>query len=123
MTLAHRLVLRVVRDSLVQQGGWWRCAGPPPRCWMRARALAGSPVRAAVRDVPEQMTALWQAAAGLAGTSGELEAALLRLRLWALYHLGQLGDSMPQAIAVGEPLVRDAERVLGPDHPRHPGLG
>ena len=46
-----------------------------------------------------------------------LEAALLRLRLWALYHLNELGDSMPQAIAVGEPLLDDAERVLGPDHP------
>ena len=50
-------------------------------------------------------------------TSGELEAALLRLRLWALYHLNELGDSAPQAIAVGEPLLEDAERVLGPDHP------
>ena len=33
----------------------------------RARALAGSLDRLAVRDIPEQVTALWQAAAGLAG--------------------------------------------------------
>jgi hypothetical protein len=31
------------------------------------------------------------------------------------YHLDQLGDSTSQAIAVGEPLIVDAERILGPD--------
>jgi len=79
----------------------------------RARALDGSLDRAAVRDVPEQVTALGQAAAGLAGGPGELEAILLRLRRWALYLLNQLGDSAAQAIAVGEPLLKDAGRVLG----------
>ena len=34
-----------------------------------------------------------------------------------LYHLVELGDSMPQAIVLGEPLVADLERMLGPDHP------
>ena len=60
---------------------------------------------------------MWQAAARLAGASGELETVLLRLRLWALYHLGKLGDSAAQAIAVGKPLTADFERMLGPDHP------
>ena len=31
--------------------------------------------------------------------------------------LGYLGDSMAQAIVIGERLVADQERVLGPDHP------
>jgi tetratricopeptide (TPR) repeat protein len=62
------------------------------------------------------VTALCQAVAGLDGSSREVEAALLVLRMWALYHLNELGDSMTQAIAVGEPLLDDAERVLGPDH-------
>ena len=35
----------------------------------------------------------------------------------ALYHLNELGDSAPQAVAVGEPLIEDLKRVLGPDHP------
>ena len=83
----------------------------------RAAALEGSPDRAAVRDVPEQVTALCRAAAGLADGSGELEAALVALRLWALYYLNELGDSAAQAIAVGEPVLGDVERVLGPDHP------
>lgn len=56
---------------------------------------------------------MWQAAAGLAGAPGELEAALLRLRLWALYYLGELGDSAAQAIAVGESLIEDAEQGAG----------
>ena len=115
---AHRLVLRVVRDTLVQRGRLAAvCRAAALVLEARAGALAGSLDRAAVRDVPEQATALGQAAAGLAGASGELEAVLLRLRLWALYYLNELGDSAAQAIAVGEPLLQDAERMLGPDHP------
>ncbi len=34
-----------------------------------------------------------------------------------LHHLVELGDSMPRAIAVGEPLIANLERTLGPDHP------
>ncbi len=116
--IAHRLVLRVVRDTLVQQGRLAALCGAAASVLdARAGALAGSPDRAAVRDVPKQVMALWHATAGLAGASSELDAALLGLRLWALHHLNELGDSMPQAIAVGEPLLEDAERVLGPDHP------
>ena len=116
--ITHRLVLRVVRDRLAAQGRLAAmCRAAASVLDAYAGALAGSPDRAAVRDVPEQVTALCQAATGVAGTSGELEAALLRLRLWALHHLGELGDSIPQAIAVGEPLLADAERLLGPDHP------
>ena len=117
--IAHRLVLRVVRDTLVQQGRLAaECRAVASVLDARARALAGSLDRAAVRDIPEQVTALWHATGGLAGTSGELDAALLlRLRLWALHHLNELGDSMLQAIAVGEPLLDDAERVLGADDP------
>jgi Tetratricopeptide repeat len=115
--LAHRLVLRVVRERLAYQGR------PAPVCQAaasildaHATALAGSQDRPAVRDVPEQVAALQQVAAGLVGAPGELEATLLRLRLWTLYHLNELGDSTAQAIVVGEPLVEDSERVLGLDH-------
>lgn len=115
--IAHRLVLRVIRERLVQQGRLAEvCQAAAAVLEARAYALQGSPDRAAVRDVPEQVAALRQAAGGLAGSSGELEADLLGLRFWALYHLSQLGDSMLQAIAVGEPLLEDTERVLGPDH-------
>jgi tetratricopeptide (TPR) repeat protein len=118
--LAHRLVLRVVRERLAQQGRLTAvCRGAASVLDAHAVALAGSLDRLAVRDVPEQVAALLQTAAGLADEARALESALLRLRLrlWALYHLRQLGDSAAQAIAVGEPLVEDSERLLGPDHP------
>ena len=52
-----------------------------------------------------------------AEADGELAWVLLRLRFIALYHLIELRDSAPQAIAIGEPLTADLERLLGPDHP------
>jgi tetratricopeptide (TPR) repeat protein len=116
--IAHRLVLRVLRERLAQQGRLavvWRAAATVLNT--RGRVLAWSLDWPAVRDVPEQVAALQQTAAGLPGGAGELEAVVLGLRSWALHHLFVLGDSARQAIAVGEPLVEDSERVLGPDHP------
>ena len=67
--VAHRLVLRVVRERLVQQGRLAVvCRAAASLLDTHARVLQGSRDRAAVRDVPEQVTALWQAAAGLAST-------------------------------------------------------
>jgi hypothetical protein len=118
VAVAHRLVLRVVRERLAQQGRLAAvCRAAATVLQARAGALVGSRDRLAVRDVPEQAAALQQAAAGLASEAGELEAAMLGLRLWALYHLNELGDSARRAIAVGKPLVEDSERLLGPDHP------
>jgi hypothetical protein len=62
--------------------------------------------------------ALWDSAAWLAAEGGdELARMLLRLRLRAVYYLNELAGSARQAIAAGEPLVVESERVLGPDHP------
>ena len=64
--IAHRLVLRVVRERLAQQGRLAAvCRAAASVLEARAEALAGSPDRAAVRDVPEQVAALQQAAAGV----------------------------------------------------------
>jgi len=115
---AHRLVLRVVRDTLVQQERLAAvCRAAVAVLDAHVGSLADSLDRAAVRDVPEQVTALWQAAPKTADGRGELEAVLLRLRLEALHLLNRLGDNSAQAIAVGGPLLQDAEQVLGPDHP------
>ena len=46
-----------------------------------------------------------------------LARILLRPRFLALHHLIELGDSMPHAIAIGEPLTADLERLLGPAIP------
>ena len=37
----------------------------------------------------------------------------MRLRFLALYHLIELGDSMPHAIAIGEPLTRGPRAGAG----------
>ena len=116
---AHRLVLRVVRDGLARQGRLAAvCRDAAAVLDIRAGALAGSLDRVAVRDIPEQVTALREHAPSYAsGASEELASMLLGLRLAALYHLVALGDSTAQAIVAGETVVADFERVLGPDHP------
>ena len=117
--MMHRLVAQVVRDGLVRR----RRLGAV--CWVAASvleahaiAVAGSQDRPAVRGIPQQVTALLDHTAELAEEADEeLAELLLRLRFIALYHLIELGDSAPQAIAVGEPLTADLERLLGPGHP------
>ena len=117
--MMHRLVAQVVRDGLVRR----RRLGAV--CWVAASvleahaiAVAGSQDRPAVRGIPQQVTALLDHTAELAGEADEeLAELLLRLRFIALYHLIELGDRAPQAIAVGEPLTADLERLLGPGHP------
>jgi tetratricopeptide (TPR) repeat protein len=117
--VAHRLVLRVVRDTLAGQGRVAAvCRAAATVLNARSAALAGSQDRLAVRDIPEQVTALLDHAAGPAvAADDDLARLLLRLRFWALYHLNALGDSTAQAILLGEPLTVDMERVPGPDHP------
>ena len=117
--MMHRLVAQVVRDGLVRR----RRLGAV--CWVAASvleahaiAVAGSQDRPAVRGIPQQVTALLEHTAEPAGEADrELAEVLLRLRFIALYHLIELGDSAPQAIAVGEALTADLERLLGPGHP------
>ena len=117
--MMHRLVAQVVRGGLVRR----RRLGTA--CWVAASvleahaiAVAGSQDRRAVKGIPQQVQALLDHTAKLAGEADEeLAELLLRLRFIALYHLIELGDSAPQAIAVGEPLTADLERLLGPGHP------
>jgi tetratricopeptide (TPR) repeat protein len=47
----------------------------------------------------------------------ELARMLTQLRSLALHHLIELGDSMPAAVAIGEPLTAELERLLGSGHP------
>jgi tetratricopeptide (TPR) repeat protein len=117
--IAHRQVMQVVRDLLARQGRLAAvCRAAASVLDTRAAALSGSQDHAAVRDILQQMTALWDNAAGpVAEADDELASVLLSLRFWILHHLIKLGNSASQAVAVGEPLVADYEQVLGPDHP------
>jgi tetratricopeptide (TPR) repeat protein len=117
--IMHRLTARVAREGLARRGLLAAvCRAAAFALEKHAEALEASQDPAAARDVPRQVTALLENAAGpVSEGDEELAGTLLRLRFLALYHLIELGDSMPQAIAIGEPLTADLERLLGPDHP------
>ena len=117
--ILHRLVARVIRSGLARrQMLTAACEAAAFVLDVYSRALVGSPDRRAVRGIPQQVTALLDSFAGPAtGADEELAWVLLGLRFIAFYHLLELGDSTTQAIAVGEPLAADLERLLGPDHP------
>ncbi len=115
----HCLVARVVRGWLARRG---RLA---PACRAAASALEESSAslaktrdRAAVREVLGQVMALLENAGAVTDEADEkLARMLMRLRFLALDHLIELGGSLPRAIAIGEPLIADLERLLGSDHP------
>jgi hypothetical protein len=117
---AHRLVMRVIRERLARQG---RLAATCLAAAAALQARAGSLEQAwqdrpARRDLAEQILAVHEHAGACPGEDGsDLTLAVLRLRGWALWFLNDLGDSASQAIQVGESLLADRERVLGPDHP------
>jgi tetratricopeptide (TPR) repeat protein len=115
----HRLVMRVIRENLAASGGLTAV------CKMAAQlldGLAGSlredwhQDRAAVRDLAEQIMALDESSANCPADSS-LEPRMIRLRWWAAWLLGRLAESTAQAIPIGERLLADQERLLGPDHP------
>ena len=116
---AHRLVMRVIRENLAADGALTAV------CQAAARLLDGLAAslggrwhedRAVTRDLVEQIMALDESAARCPPGS-DLDGDMIRLRFWALFFLNYLGDSAAQAIVIGERLVADQERVLGPDHP------
>ena len=115
----HRLAARVIRAGLARQGR----LGPACRAAASAvegsvAALAKHPDHAAVMEMLGQVAALAENAGTAADDAGEQLATMLtRLRSLALNHLVELGDTMPHAIAIGEPLIADLDRLLGPDDP------
>ena len=115
----HRLVARVIRNGLARRGRLTAAYEAAAFVLdVYSRALVGSQDRRAVRGILQQVTALLDSLAEPATEiNEELAWVLLRLRFVAFYHVLELGDSTPQAIAVGEPLAEDLERLLGPDHP------
>ena len=117
--IMHRLVGLAVRDSMVRRQRLMAVRLAATFVLdTYARALVGSQDRPAVRGIPQHVTALLDSMAEPSAEAvGELARVLLRLRFIALYHLIELRDSAPQAIAIGEPLTADLERLLGPDHP------
>ena len=115
----HCLVARVVRGGLIRRGRLGTaCGAAAAALEASAEALAKSWDRTAVREMLGQVTALLENVGAHPDDADEkLARMLMRLRFLALHHLIELGDSMPHAIAIGEPLIAHIERMLGPDHP------
>ncbi len=115
----HRLVMRVIRERLAARGCLTVvCATVAQVLDQLAVGLGESwhADRAAVRDLIGQITALSQSSQPRAADD-RLARLILRLRLSGLRFLNRLGDSAAQAISIGELLLADMERLLGPDHP------
>jgi tetratricopeptide (TPR) repeat protein len=112
---ADDLAMQAVRDDLAQRGRLVAvCRAVGLVLKERARALASSPDPQRARDITRQVTALVETATEQADEN--LATLLLRLRFLTLYHLIELGDRA-QAVAFGEPLVADLERLLGAGNP------
>ena len=116
--IAHRLVTLAVRDEMARRRRLTVvCRAVASVLEVRARALEASGDRRAVRELPGQVTALLEGAGLMGEVDEELTNILLELRCLALDQLIELGDSATQAVAVGEALTADLERLRGPDHP------
>ncbi len=115
----HDLVAQVVRGGLARRGRLAAgCRSAASALEMSAEALGKPQDQVLVRAMLGQVTALLENAGALADEADQkLAGTLMRLRSLALHRLVELGDSMPRAIAIGEPLTADLKRLLGPSHP------
>jgi tetratricopeptide (TPR) repeat protein len=117
--IVHRLVMRVIRTTLSAGGELARAVNVVVAGLIRqARTLPGSAGRASLRAIPEQVSALLGHVGDTYKADQDLSERLLNLRSWALYCLGELGDSWSQAVTVGESLAADVERAFGPEGPQ-----
>ena len=116
----HGLVARLARGWLARRGRLaTACQAAGSALEESAVALAKRQDHAAVREMLGQVKALLENAKACRddGADEKLARILMRLRFLALDHLIELGDSAPRAIAIGEPLIADLERLLGANHP------
>ncbi len=115
----HRLVAGAARSWLAGRGQLpAACRAAVAALEVRPQVLDVSQDRTAARELAEQVASLLAHVPRSVDQADEgLTRALLRLRFLALYYLIELGDGAPQAVAIGEPLAADLERLLGPDHP------
>ena len=116
---AHRLVMRVIRENLAASNSLTAvCEAAADVLDGLAGSLAQGwhEERAAVRDLVEQIIALYETSAGCPA-DGDLDQRLIWLRSRAVVFLNYLGDSAAQAIAIGEQLLARQEQTLGPDNP------
>jgi tetratricopeptide (TPR) repeat protein/DNA-binding CsgD family transcriptional regulator/cellulose biosynthesis protein BcsQ len=115
----HRLVMRVIRENLTAGNSLTLVCQVAARLLEKlAESLRESwhEDRAATRDLVEQIMALDESSA-TCPPGDDLGRSMIRLRGWALWFLNKLADSPARATVIGERLLADQERLLGPDHP------
>ena len=115
----HRLVTRVIREEKARGNSLATV------CAIAAQLLDGlkeqleltwHKSRSDVRDLVEQILALYESSAGCPPDT-TLIPHMIQLRLWAVWSLNRLAESPAQSILVAKPLLADQERLLGTDHP------
>jgi tetratricopeptide (TPR) repeat protein len=117
---AHRLVLRVIGDQLAKAGNLAAvCESAAQLLDVQAETVGRTwhEDRPTVRNLVEQIMALYESTARCREVDSGLVSRMIRLRSWVVLFLNQLGDSAAQSISIGEPLLADMERILGADHP------
>jgi Tetratricopeptide repeat len=112
----HRLTARVIRAGLARRGRLTAACGAAASAV--EGSVAGNRDHAVAREMVAQVMALTSnARVGLDSAGEPVTTKLALLRSFALHHLTGLGNDMPHAIAIGEPLIADLEDRLGPDDP------
>jgi Tetratricopeptide repeat len=115
-TEVHRDLLRAAGDAGTLLGGGRRVAAlivDQALDRLDKRSLLGSTLDGQSVSVHSLVA---QVVRGELARRGRLTMAC-RAAASALHQVVELGGSMPQAIAFGQPLIADLERTLGPDHP------
>ena len=117
----HRLVMRVIREQLSARNSLIAvCTTIAQLLEQSAESLnvnlTRQPDRAAIRDMVEQIMALYESSAGCP-VNTSLVHRTIHLRARAVFLLNQLGDNPAQPILIAKPLLADQERTLGADHP------
>jgi tetratricopeptide (TPR) repeat protein len=116
---AHRLVMRVIRETLAANDSLTLV------CQVAAQLLdeltdslskRWHENRGDVRNLVEQIMALYESSAGCPADSTLIQH-MIRLRSWAVWSLNRLGDSATQSILIAEPLLADQEREPNADDP------
>ena len=115
---AHRLVRRVIRDQLAQEGQLAAVCHSASAVleWLCEPTWQDRQNRSAVNDLIQQVMALYEHSAPVLGQDESLAGRLLGLRMWALTLMNVLRDTAEQAVLLGEPLLSEAREFLGPRH-------
>jgi hypothetical protein len=116
---AHRLVMRVIRENLGASDSLLAvCATAAQLLDTLARSMAETwrQDRPGTLDLVEKLTALAESATACP-QDDDMDRRIMRLKGWALFFLNSLGADTAQSIAIGERLLADYERVMGPEDP------